>query len=1431
MLYDLAQASAAIGDEARGLDWARGAVDLRTKAYGPDHVSVRDAENERGALATSLDLDAEAVDALEDALRITRLRKSTSETIATEENDVGGALMGIGRFPDAQAHLFAAEATSRGAPPGPVLASTWAHLGSIDLQRAYYQGAKRWFERSKGALSGPSRATKRALIPTLAGLGQVALRSGRTSEALELQGQALTLAVDAYGPQHREVAMELTLVAEAEMDEGRWLDAMPLLRHAIEIITNDLGTDHPALLGARIDLATCLAIGMGTTKDAAAEFGRAIQVEMRHLQALLPRARPADIRRALEKDSETTSLLTWLALKPDATPDVVKSALGVVLTRKALDLDVERTRARTLRAVAGDSANALLVRLGAARAALARTLLRGAPSAEEIQKLGHDIDRLELEVSKLASGSAHDSLRVVDPSDVAKTLPPKSALVELSVYKPYIRTVQGMTLTQGSYRIAAFVVQSDGSVTVTDLGGAEVIGAEVTSLRALVQRGDLAKATLVDAYTLMVAPWEPKVAGVDQLFIAPDGALTLLPFEILQRADGTSLLDAKRVSYLTSGRDLLDLHDATPLRPALGAALLVGDPDYDFHDASNGMSAAAPGSLVSRARWPKLPGTGDEVRSLSAALPGSTILVGAAATETGITHAASARIVHLATHGFFLDPHGGLVSGSRGLVLDMAPAPSEASSPKAAAESREMAEALSDQPLIRSGLILAGANANGTGADDGYLTAAELESLDLSATDLIVLSACETGVGETTAGLGVMGLRRSLALAGARSQVMSLWKVDDAATAELMKSFYANLGKGESRVDALRDAKLAVSARPEWRAAGFWGAFQLFGDWRPMTGANAPSAMSHVVVPAGGCAHCTIGVSARFDTAWGLFGSFAFGAAIAWRRRRSRALVAAMALASVAPATTASAAPADPVDAITLNTRGAAKGAQGNYAEALTLFRRAIQLEPDNDFYLANAASACLYVGDYKAARGYLEAAVTAALTVHAYERVRTYAQQIGGIAMNERADIAKAQAHGTSVALTGEGAQAMYEAQGVISEARAMLTQGSPDRALATAKQAIALCAQKLPKMPLCAARAQTVAAVSATMLGDASAVKALEDAINVLATELGKDHPEVLTARLSLASALQQTKKTAEGIEAIQSVVADANRRFGADNPYSISAQSNLVDALALAGRHREAFALALRTLEPCRKIFGKHNETYGQLLRAIARSEYAAGNYDVARGAAAIAMKEQLTAYGSGGGGALVSQTSPPLPEQPGFTDIMDVLTRIELRNAKPEPINVYTARLKVLEQYVGRDEIVTLRTSLVLAQTEIQAGKGDVAAHRLLETQKRVASAYGASSPMSLEISMFTATSLAQVGKFAEIEKLAEETNRRANDALGPKHETSIVASFNDGFVKMHLGRPGGYDIAAEAATRAANVLGSTSPIAVSMRDAVSKLQAK
>lgn len=248
-----------------------------------------------------------------------------------------------------------------------------------------------------------------------------------------------------------------------------------------------------------------------------------------------------------------------------------------------------------------------------------------------------------------------------------------------------------------------------------------------------------------------------------------------------------------------------------------------------------------------------LPGTKGEADALNTILPGVRVLTEAHASEAAVKRVSAPSILHIATHGFFLPDQKrdeASEANARGLALGDAPTATTARG---------------ENPLLRSGLALAGANeraSGGTaGAEDGVLTAYEAAGLDLWGTRLVVLSACETGVGEVQNGDGVYGLRRALVLAGSETQVMSLWQVSDDATRDLMIAYYRLLQEGAGRGEALRRVQLAMLAgvraatgdaqskrgldtRPggdggrvggNWSHPFYWAAFIGSGAWQGMS--------------------------------------------------------------------------------------------------------------------------------------------------------------------------------------------------------------------------------------------------------------------------------------------------------------------------------------------------------------------------------------------------------------------------------------------------------------------------------------------------------------------------------------------------------------------------------------------------------------------
>ena len=198
------------------------------------------------------------------------------------------------------------------------------------------------------------------------------------------------------------------------------------------------------------------------------------------------------------------------------------------------------------------------------------------------------------------------------------------------------------------------------------------------------------------------------------------------------------------------------------------------------------------------------------------------------ATAVAVKSIPAPKILHLATHAFYLPNQpqqqleigGGLLDqrGSRGVVQNKS--------------------LQGESPLLRSGIALAGANQpNADSQDDGYLTVLEVAQLSWEGTELVLISACESGLGDLQVGEEVYGLKRSIAVAGA-SSLLSLWKVDDSATAAFMESFYQRLKQGNGKADALAQMQREFRNHsiPMWREPYVWAAFQLSGDWGPVKG-------------------------------------------------------------------------------------------------------------------------------------------------------------------------------------------------------------------------------------------------------------------------------------------------------------------------------------------------------------------------------------------------------------------------------------------------------------------------------------------------------------------------------------------------------------------------------------------------------------------
>ena len=840
----------------------RRALAIDEKAMGPEHPAVAEVLNSLATLYYGQGRYQEAEPAYRRALAI------REKTLGTGHPSVALTLSGLallkkdqGQYPEAEALYRRALAIDEKAlgPEHPQVARILNGLGDLYMDVVQVPLAAPLFQRALAIdekCLGPDHPQVGADLNYLA---YVADAGGHPEEAAPVYERVIAIHEKASGATSSGLVAPLLNLGSLRTRQGNFAAAETLEKRGLSIVEAAEGPDHPDTRAALLDLAITY-YGWGRTELAATYFDRALASLAKQVDSSFTYMSERQRLQFLATEPGAFPLLFSFAVaNQERDPALAGKMYDALLWEKGLIA----ANAAALRAKILDSGDreavALFDRLTEKRAHLAALAAAPAGDAEWRKAMGQlDQEANAIETDLVKRSAVLADLKAVARltwHDVQKGLKPDEAAVE------YVRfPVHNGARWMHADAYAAVVLTPSATPRLLLLGNAQKLEAEpVAAYRADVGRSrgvsvaagkagaePPAGAGTGAAYAAFWKPLEGLLGGAKRVYVAADGILNQVPIGLFSDPTGKLLLEKYDLRVVNSTKDLL--------RPQHGAggktAVVMGNPAFDLTEAAqreavsklNAGAAAPTAAALAEAEpssrgsersgpLPPLPATQAEAQAVALALKNAgwqvSLYTGSMALKEVMGRARSPRVVHLATHGFFLAN----------------PATADKSTPGARPVGQPAGQspgqsALRD-PMLRSGLFFAGADRAragerpAAGLEDGVLTAYEASQLHLQGTELVVLSACETGLGQQANGEGVFGLRRGLQEAGAESVLMSMWPVPDQETQELMTLFYQQWLGGLDAHEALRRAQLkereTVRQRYGRDLPYYWGAFVLVG--------------------------------------------------------------------------------------------------------------------------------------------------------------------------------------------------------------------------------------------------------------------------------------------------------------------------------------------------------------------------------------------------------------------------------------------------------------------------------------------------------------------------------------------------------------------------------------------------------------------------
>jgi CHAT domain-containing protein len=657
------------------------------------------------------------------------------------------------------------------------LALLYQQMGKYTEAEEIYRGLEKRLERGKPEFAN--------MLNNVAILALLMKKEDKVEQMLKQSAEIYksTLSVNSQG-----YAKVISDLGNFYRYKARYTEAEPLLQQALQVREQSLGNMHPLFVQSQEDMA--LLFWKKKEMDKASSIYKEVMNKTIDF-----------INRYFPPMSEAEKTKYWDVLSPrferfynfaveasGSNKDLLKDIFDYRVATKGLLLSSSKKVSESILSSGNEKLIAAFKEWIDNKEQLT-TLY--AYSKEELKEQSVNIDSLESAVNQMEKRLSQDSKDFADFfftskikfGEVQKELKTDEALVEIVRLRKY-----DQVLGNDSRYLALIVSKSTPQPKLVILeNGNDLENKHAKTYRVSIKN----KINDEQSFTNYWAPLDAATKGSKTIYISPDGVYNQVNLNTLKRPGGDFLIKQFDFILIANPGDVVAISKKTK-GAAAKKATLIGFPDYGT------------GVIV------QLPGTKTEVDGINKVLKSSGYQVSEwvqrDATETNLKSARQVSVLHIATHGYFLKDVE-KTNWPLGVHADYA----------------------KDNVLLRSGLMLTGASESDkakTGLDstnNGIMTSYEAMNLDLKGTNLVVLSACETGLGEVKAGEGVYGLQRAFLVAGADAIVMSLWKVDDAATQQLMNNFYSNWVKTGDKQKAFRQAQAQLMTK--FPAPVYWGAF------------------------------------------------------------------------------------------------------------------------------------------------------------------------------------------------------------------------------------------------------------------------------------------------------------------------------------------------------------------------------------------------------------------------------------------------------------------------------------------------------------------------------------------------------------------------------------------------------------------------------